>query len=230
MAAFLLVATVILFVATGNVIAFSAVRPITHGLLGLRSSQFHPISERNEFKAVFGNLGARRSLLPPLRVFFKNKWDDPDYDPTKQEIDTKVPLHIAAFKGDVEEVKRLLAAGADVNEANESGWTAIQWAARGAGKGQESPRAVEVCRILKEAGADILSINLTGNTALHHAAHWGDPAVTDLLISWYTPEQVPPCPATSPQHNALRAHAQQFRNLPLPLSSPPSPARARPRD
>ena len=34
------------------------------------------------------------------------------------------------------------------------------------------------------------SINLTGNTALHHAAHWGDPAVTDLLISWHTPEQV----------------------------------------
>ena len=59
-------------------------------------------------------------------MFFKNKWDDPDYDPTKQEIDTKVPLHIAAFKGDVEEVKRLLASGADVNEANDSGLTAIQ--------------------------------------------------------------------------------------------------------
>jgi ankyrin repeat protein len=136
-------------------------------------------------------------------VFFKNKWDDPDYDPTKQEIDTKVPLHIAAFKGDVEEVKRLLASGADVNEANDSGWTAIQWAARGAGKGQESPLAVEVCKLLREAGADIMSINLTGNTALHHAAHWGDPAVTDLFISWYSPEQVVSARITPCLHSEL---------------------------
>ena len=36
---------------------------------------------------------------------FKNKWADPDYDPTKEEIATKVPLHIAAFKGQVDEVR-----------------------------------------------------------------------------------------------------------------------------
>ena len=184
----------ILFCSLGQAVAFISITPqASNYLLGLRPTQLRPFASKYDNKAVFVRSYERRvsrSILPALRVFFKNKWDDPDYDPTKQEIDTKVPLHIAAFKGDVEEVKRLLAAGADVNEANDSGWTAIQWAARGAGKGQESPRAVEVCRVLKEAGADIMSINLTGNTALHHAAHWGDPAVTDLLISWYTPEQV----------------------------------------
>jgi len=34
-----------------------------------------------------------------------NKWADPNWDPTKDEISTKVPLHIAAFKGNVEEVR-----------------------------------------------------------------------------------------------------------------------------
>ena len=180
----------LLFYFLGDALAFNLNSAGTH-CSGLRLRKLRPVSNKNTvFTTPIVTKQSYRSILPPLSVFFKNKWDDPDYDPTKQEIDTKVPLHLAAFKGDVEEVKRLLASGADVNEANDSGWTAIQWAARGAGKGQESPRAVEVCRLLKEAGADIMSINLTGNTALHHAAHWGDPAVTDLLISWYTPEQV----------------------------------------
>jgi ankyrin repeat protein len=87
-------------------------------------------------------------------------------------------------------VKKLLAEGADVNEQDDSKWTALQWAARGAGKGQNSERATEVMQLLKEAGADLLSENATGNTALHHAAHWGDAKATALLISWYTKEQV----------------------------------------
>ncbi len=57
-----------------------------------------------------------------------SKWDDPNYDPTKQEIETDVPLHIAAFKGELGEVKKLLADGADVNEATETGWTGLMWA------------------------------------------------------------------------------------------------------
>ncbi len=201
----------LLFYVLGDSLAFN-LNPTGSHFTGLRLRQFRPVSHKHTvFTTPIIEKQNYRSILPPLSVFFKNKWDDPDYDPTKQEIDTKVPLHIAAFKGDVEEVKRLLASGVDVNEANDSGWTAIQWAARGAGKGQESPRAVEVCRLLKEAGADIMSINLTGNTALHHAAHWGDPAVTDLLISWYTPEQVAchsrrptPAAALAPPHAAPR--------------------------
>ena len=120
----------------------------TPSSLGL---SFRTVASNNIFCLASSKKGAqprkRAEIVPPLRVFFKNKWDNPNYDPTKQEIDTTVPLQIAAFKGDVEEVKRLLAAGADVNEVNDSGWTALQFAARGAGKGQNSFRAVEVCQV-----------------------------------------------------------------------------------
>ena len=32
---------------------------------------------------------------------FFSKWDDPNYDPTKDVVDTDVPLQVAAFEGDV---------------------------------------------------------------------------------------------------------------------------------
>lgn len=55
------------------------------------------------------NLGRgsqRKASLVPINQMpaFTNKWADPNYDPTKEEIATKVPLQIAAFKGDVEQV------------------------------------------------------------------------------------------------------------------------------
>ncbi len=40
--------------------------------------------------------------MPAMPKFF-SKWDDPNYDPTKDEVDTDVPLQIAAFNGDVGE-------------------------------------------------------------------------------------------------------------------------------
>ena len=45
---------------------------------------------------------ATPSGLPPMPKFF-SKWDDPNYDPTKDVVDTDVPLQIAAFNGDVGE-------------------------------------------------------------------------------------------------------------------------------
>ena len=38
--------------------------------------------------------------MPAMPKFF-SKWDDPNYDPTKDEVDTDVPLQVAAFNGDV---------------------------------------------------------------------------------------------------------------------------------
>ena len=44
---------------------------------------------------------------------------------------TDVPLHLAAYEGKVDEVNTLIADGADVQAATETGWTALMWAARG---------------------------------------------------------------------------------------------------
>jgi hypothetical protein len=33
-----------------------------------------------------------------------SKWDDPNFDPTKDTIDTDVPLHLAAYDGKIDEV------------------------------------------------------------------------------------------------------------------------------
>jgi ankyrin repeat protein len=42
-----------------------------------------------------------------------------------------LPLHRAAFRGDVAEIRSLVKAGADVNERDALGYTALAWAARG---------------------------------------------------------------------------------------------------
>ena len=78
-----------------------------------------------------------------------SKWDDPNYDPTKDTIDSNNPLHIAAYEGKVEEVKTLLADGADVNEPTAAGWTALMWAARGGKPVADEPNP-------KSSGCEVL--------------------------------------------------------------------------
>ena len=95
------------------------------------------------------------------------------------------PLAAAAHRGDVTEIRALLAAGADPNAFDPGGHTALHWAARG---GQpigphhcrsEAPGRAELVAALGEGGA---SVNLpdrrgaspggsSGWTALHIALH-----------------------------------------------------------
>mmetsp|Transcript_42658 Transcript_42658/g.102925 ORF Transcript_42658/g.102925 Transcript_42658/m.102925 type:complete len:425 (+) Transcript_42658:2-1276(+) len=119
------------------------------------------------------------SGLPPMPKFF-SKWDDPNYDPTKDVVDTDVPLQIAAFYGDVEEMAKLVKEGADVNEPNNRGWTALMYACR--------YRHEEAVQWLIDNGADIKMSNSFGATALMQAAHYGGP--THLLTKHLTAEEV----------------------------------------
>ena len=83
-----------------------------------------------------------------------------------------MPLHEAARKGDVEEVKRLLDNGADV-WAQDMGTTALYWAAFD---------HVEVVKVLLEHGANVWAKGTDGWTALHNAAFRGRGDIVTVLL------------------------------------------------
>src|SRR5690606_4890757 len=88
--------------------------------------------------------------------------------------DGSTPLHWAVYEGDVDEVRRLIEAGADVSAANRYGATALGLAAEVAD--------TEVLRLLLDAGADVDSPNPEGQTALMAVARTGNVDAARLLI------------------------------------------------
>jgi uncharacterized protein len=79
----------------------------------------------------------------------------------------------AARKGDVETVKQLLAAGADVNAANDNKFTALHCAAMGANS-VDNCLIVEIMQMLINAGANLEQIGGGGRTALYLAAEFSN--------------------------------------------------------
>jgi ankyrin repeat protein len=89
-------------------------------------------------------------------------------------------LHDAVASNDVEEVKRLIAGGADVNAKSEDGWTPLN-----RGIGAQGERIKEVAELLINAGADV---NARGNPKLMGEArtplHWATATIskgTDIV-------------------------------------------------
>jgi ankyrin repeat protein len=95
-------------------------------------------------------------------------------DPNARLPDGSTPLQWAAYRGDVEEVQRLIRAGADVAAANNYGATAMSIAA-------ETGNA-EVIRLLLAAGADPESPNAEGQTALMAVARTGNIEAARALL------------------------------------------------
>jgi len=120
------------------------------------------------------------------------------------------PVADAAMRGDLEEVRSLLRSGADVNEPQGDGMTALHWAARrgdaalaevlvyagarldaGTRIGRYTPLHVAaregragVVRVLLDAGADPKAVTTnSGATPLHLAARSGDAEIVRLLVA-----------------------------------------------
>jgi len=73
----------------------------------------------------------------------------------------RTPMHYAALDGDLAQVRRLLAGGADPSAADDEGKTPLHFAAKG--------QHATVAQALLVAGADVDARDSHGNTALSNA-------------------------------------------------------------
>lgn len=89
--------------------------------------------------------------------------------------DTTGVVQIAARAGSPEQIAQALASGADPNELDASGWTALHWAAGPHGN-------AECVRLLLEAGANPNVVTPNGYTPLMAAAQVDDLTRVQLLV------------------------------------------------
>lgn len=80
----------------------------------------------------------------------------------------------AAGRGDLERVKELVAAGADVNVRSLNGWTPLIYASLGSQR--------EMVEVLLRAGAGVNTQADDGSTALIKAALWNHPEIVAVLL------------------------------------------------
>ena len=83
-----------------------------------------------------------------------------------------IQIHFAVMSGDIEAVKKHLAAGEDVNARGIMGWTPLAFAAN-----------KELAALLIAKGADVNAKNDFGVTPLYGAASGGHKEVAELLIA-----------------------------------------------
>ena len=100
----------------------------------------------------------------------------PPKPPTAKAPD--ISIHDAAHKGNIDAVKKHLAAGTDVDAKTRFGDTPLHYATFGGHK--------EVAELLIAAGADVNvkdDVVGFGRTPLHDAAYWGHEEIAELLIA-----------------------------------------------
>ena len=111
--------------------------------------------------------------IPPIDVL--NELVDKDADMNTTDLWGTPALNIAAYKGNLEMMRRLIRAGADVDARNKkNGFTALLEAVHFLD--------TEVAKFLIEYGAEVNAQNNHGSTALHGAAANGIIELVNFLI------------------------------------------------
>ncbi|XP_068093280.1 ankyrin repeat domain-containing protein 12 isoform X2 [Hyperolius riggenbachi] len=86
----------------------------------------------------------------------------------------ETPLHMAAIRGDLSQVKELIRLGANVNVKDFAGWTPLHEAC--------NMGSYEVAKVLIAAGADVNTQGLDDDTPLHDAVSSGHREIVKLLL------------------------------------------------
>ena len=144
----------------GKIIIRLLILSIGIGISGCGASEFDMALES-------GDLDKARSMLE------KN----PQLVRDKERGSRVTPLHRMTLQNNVEMVKLLINAGANVNARDRSDETPLFWLSRG-------NRATEICKLLIASGADVNAReNIGGDTVLHDAVLDTSKEVVELLIN-----------------------------------------------
>lgn len=93
---------------------------------------------------------------------------------TVDELEFERGLWTAALEGDIQRVEALLRSGRDPNAKDNSGYTALHYAARSG--------CPQVCRTLLRASANANAATPGGTTPLHRAAYMGRTECVKVLL------------------------------------------------
>jgi len=84
-------------------------------------------------------------------------------------------IHLAAYSGDLDKIKKFLEAGVDVNAKDQDGSIPLVMAVSGG--------HTDLVKYLIDKGADVKSTDESGWTSLHTAAEEGDKHIVEILIA-----------------------------------------------
>ena len=117
-------------------------------------------------------------------------------------VPPKSPVADAAMRADLDKVRILLKAGADVNVAQGDGMTALHWSAEN--------RSVEMAAMLIYAGANVEAVTrIGGYTPLHLASRSGSAAIVqELLEAGANPTVASSAGGATPLHFAASASSR----------------------
>ncbi|XP_010293676.1 PREDICTED: ankyrin repeat domain-containing protein 12, partial [Phaethon lepturus] len=143
----------------------------------------YPLSERKQM-ALLMQMTARdnspdSNLNHPLQTTPTQKKTPSSSSRQKDKVNKRnergeTPLHMAAIRGDVKQVKELISLGANVNVKDFAGWTPLHEAC--------NVGYYDVAKVLIAAGADVNTQGLDDDTPLHDSASSGHRNIVKLLL------------------------------------------------
>ncbi|XP_053428009.1 ankyrin repeat domain-containing protein 12 isoform X4 [Nycticebus coucang] len=141
----------------------------------------YPLSERKQMALLMQMTARDNNSTPnhPSQTTPTQKKTPSSSSRQKDKVNKRnergeTPLHMAAIRGDVKQVKELISLGANVNVKDFAGWTPLHEAC--------NVGYYDVAKILIAAGADVNTQGLDDDTPLHDSASSGHRDIVKLLL------------------------------------------------